>query len=308
MPVTVLRLRFWFVVAVGVVLVAGAIEASNARQNQDKQVFVTVMNLRTGSPVAGVTTAALAIKEDGADREIVKVEPATGPMSVVLLADTTTTFRQYVNELRAAAKGFIAAFMAKQPGSAMSLWRFGGAGVPVTQFVTDVAPLLDEAGKLRPVDILDKTDIEKTRDETDSNLLEGVIDGAKALGKRPEARRAIVSFNTITASEKSKIQKSQVQNELQKNGAAWFAVTIADGGTGSPLRDSIMAEVLPTAGGLRMTIQEIARLEPALKAVVDMLASQYVVTYRRASGSPKEIAITVNGENMRAFYSRLAPK
>jgi len=117
-----------------------------------------------------------------------------------------------------------------------------------------------------------------------------------------------VSFNKITAEEKSRAQKPQVVSELQKSGAAWFGVTYADGGTASSMRDSLMAEVLRTSGGLRLTVKDAAGLAPTMKAIADILSTQYVVTYKRASGSAKEVTIDVKGEGLGAFYSRWAPK
>ena len=314
MATTARRLHFWGFIAGGLLLVSGFSPAAGARQDtQDKQVIVTVMNLKTGSPVTGVTAAALGIKEDGKDREIVKVEPATAPVAVVLLADTTATFRMNLKELRDAATGFITAFTAKNTGSAVALWQFGGAVQPATQFLTDAGALNSEAAKLRVTDavLADATGRAASRDaeEADSVLLDGVVEGSKALAKRSETRRILVSFNKITAKEKSRAQKPQVVSELQKSGAAWFAVTLADGGTASSMRDSLMAEVTRTSGGLRLTVQEAGRLEGAMKALGDMISSQYVVTYKRPSGSAKEVTIDVKGaEGLGAFYSHWAPK
>jgi hypothetical protein len=233
-------------------------------------------------------------------------------MAVVLLADTTATFRNNLKELRDAATGFITAFTAKNAGSAVALWQFGGAVAPITQFVTDAGALNSEAAKLRPQDaVLDDANgraASRTPEEAKSVLLDGIVEGSKALAKRSETRRVLVSFNKITAEEKSRAQKPQVVSELQKSGAAWFGVTLADGGTASSMRDSLMAEVTRTSGGLRLTVQEASRLEGAMKALADMLSTQYVVTYKRPSGSAKEVAIEVKGEGFGAFYSHWAPK
>jgi len=301
---TVRRLRFWGLIAGGLLLVPGFNPAAGARQDsQDKQVIVTVMNLKTGNPMTGVTAAALGIKEDGKDREIVKVEPATNPIAVVLLADTTSTFANHVSELRAAATGFITQFLSKNATSAVSLWQFGGAGIPVTPFLSEPGGLTAEAAKLRPQDV-----VARISSEAGSFLLDGVIEASKTLTKRSEPRRVVVSFNKITAEEKSRAQKPQVVNELQKSGVAWFGVTYADGGTASSMRDSIMAEVMRTTGGLRLTVQDASRLEAAMKALADMISTQYVVTYKRPSGSAKELTIDVKGEGLGAFHSHWAPK
>ena len=209
MVTTSRRLRFWGFIAGGLLLVPGFNSAAGARQSlQEKQIIVTVINTKTGNPVTGVTAPALVIKEDGTEREIVKVEPATSPMAVVLLADTTATFRNNLKELRDAAAGFITAFTAKNAGSAVALWKFGGAVLPVTQFVTDAGALNSEAAKLRPQDAVleDATGraASRTADEAASVLLDAVVEGSKALAKRSEARRVVVSFNKITAEEKSR--------------------------------------------------------------------------------------------------------
>lgn len=303
--------RRWRVVAAlvcawAVVLLTGS--APDARQAQEKQIVVTAMNLRTGNPIPGVTAANLGVKEDGADREILKVDPASGPVSIVLLADTTDTMKIYQNELKATARGFIAALMAKIPGSSISVWEFGATAVPITQFLTDTAALSAEADKLRPRDEVPGTREVAGVSAANSNLLDGVVDGAKALAKRTETRRVIVSFNTLTASEKSKVQKSNIVSELQKAGVQWFGVSFADGGTGSPNRDSLMTEVMPQSGGLRLTVKEAAQLESAMKALANMIGSQYVVTYKRDKGSPKEVAVEVKAEGARAFHAKWPPK
>ena len=304
MATTARRLRFWGFIAGGLLLVPGFSPAAGARQDsQEKQLFVTVLNTKTGNPMTGVTAAALGIKEDGKDREIVKVEPATAPVAVIVLADTTSTFANHVSELRASAAGFITQFLAKNSSSAVSLWKFGSAPVPVTPFLAEPGGLTAEAAKLRPDDV-----VARISSEAGSFLLDGVIEASKNLTKRSEPRRVIVSFNKITAEEKSRAQKPQVVNELQKSGVAWWGVTYADGGTASSMRDSLMAEVTRTSGGLRLTVQDAARLEGTMKALADMISSQYVVTYKRPSGSAKEVTIDVKGaEGLGAFYSHWAP-
>jgi hypothetical protein len=308
------RMRVWLVVTAGLLLVFGMGPSAGARQaQQEKQVFVTVMNLKTGSPVQGVTAAALAVKEDGKEQEILKVEPASGPMSVVLLADNTAAFIRFGKELKAAAQGFLATFMAGHAGSSAALWTFAGAPAPATKYLTDAAKLDEEAAKLKPRDAAGFTsgsdrEGKDTATDREASLLYGVSEAAKELGKRTETRRVIVSFNAVTPLENSKVTKQQVAAELQKANVSWFAVTFADGGTSSPFRDNMMTEVLPYSGGFRMIVQDAAKLEPALKALADALTGQYVVTYKRASGSPKEVVVEVKGDGLRAYNPHWASK
>jgi hypothetical protein len=294
--------RVQVAVAAGVLVLLCAGPVASARQGAEKQIVVSVMNLRSGTPVQGVTPASLVVKEDGTERQIVKVEPATAPMSVVLLADNTSAMTRYTGELKAAAKSFFTSFMEKHSGSSASLWTFAGAAVAETKFLTDTDKLVEEAGKLRGRDIISKAS------EGESSLLEAVGQSSRELAKRSETRRVIVSFNTVTPSENSKFTKQQVFQELQKANVSWFAVTFVDGGSTGSLRDSVMTEVLPYSGGLRLNIQEISKLQPALQTLVDTLSTQYVVTYQRPSGSAKEVTVEVKGEGLRAFYPHWAPK
>ena len=85
MVTTARRLRFWGLIAGGLLLVPGFTPAAGARQDaQEKQIIVTVMNLKTGNPVTGVTAPALVLKEDGKDREI--TIPKMGPESPLMRA------------------------------------------------------------------------------------------------------------------------------------------------------------------------------------------------------------------------------
>ena len=288
--------------ACALALVAGS--PVTARQGpQEKQVVVTVMDVRSSRPAAGVTASALAVREDGQSREIVKVEPAASAMSVVLLADTTTAFSKYTRELRASSQTFLSAVMTARPDSSAALWEFGGAAMPVTSFTKDAAALGQSAARLRPKEVV----VDLTT-EASSNLLTAVFDAARALGKQPEPRHVIVSFNAATSLETGKLTKQQVQAELQKAGVSWFAVTFADGGSSSPLRDSVMTELIPASGGLRLTVSSASSLEPAMKALADALAAQYLVSYKRPSGSPKELQVEVMGDGLKAFAQRWAPK
>jgi hypothetical protein len=100
----------------------------------------------------------------------------------------------------------------------------------------------------------------------------------------------------------------QVQDEVQKADATLFAVSMAENVSNGPLRDNVLNNLCPYSGGKRFTIMDIASLEAALKNVADVLGSQYVVTYKRPSGSAKQILVGVKRDGLRASTPRWAPK
>jgi hypothetical protein len=296
--------------ALGTVVLAAAPQAGT-----EKHVIVTVLDAQTNKPVIGLPANAFAIREDNLDREIVKVEPATDPMSVVLLADTTTAFINRARDLRVSSQAFIKQFLAVHPGSSLALWEFGGADIPIVDFTTDAATLGAAAGsKLFPKGSqngINRAGSGSTLSGADivaSNLLEAIVSSSRQLAKRPEARRVIVAFNSDLSVEASTLPGQTVEDEVQKADATLFAVSLTEIASNGPRRDNVLNQLCPYSGGKRFTIQDIAALDGALKNVADILASQYVVTYRRPSGSVKQVLVGTTRQGLKASTARWAPR
>jgi hypothetical protein len=293
----------WAAFAVGCTLVLGLGPLTAAPQDKtEKQIVVAIVSgaLR---PVTGVAAGDVTVKEDGQERKVLKVEPFTAPMSVVLLADTTNVFVRYKKELQASSKSFFSTFMAGHAGSSAALWEFGGAAMPVKGFTSDAAELDRAASSIEP-----KEEVARVTSEQKSALLTGVFDAANELAKRAETRRVIVSFNATTPLEIGKLTAKQIQEALEKANASWFGVVLQDGGTSSPMRETLMAEQIPASGGIKLSVKDPADLEGAVKALATVLNSQYVVTYSRPSGSAKQVEVTVNAPGVLVKTPKWAPK
>ena len=309
-----LRFRVPAIVGVAVLGCGMAVAARAPQGGTEKHVIVTVLDAQTNKPVPGLPADAFAIREDNIDREIVKVEHATEPISLILLADTTSSFSKYLRDLRVGTQGFVKEFFDKNPGSSMALWEFGGADIPLVDFTTDAAKLDQAATKLFPKGSMSEVDRTAAgsslsgQNIVGSALLEGIISASKKLAKRPETRRVIFSFNSDVSVEVSKMPGQQVQDEVQKADATLFAVSMAENASNGPLRDNVLNVLCPYSGGKRFTIGDITALESALKNVADVLASQYVVTYKRPGGSAKQVLVGVKRDGLKASTARWAPK
>jgi len=290
-------------VGVGGTLVMGLASLAAAPQDKtEKQVVVAIVSSSL-RPATGVTAADVMVKEDGQERKVLKVEPFTAPMSVILLADTTNVFVRYAKELQATSRTFFSTFMASHAGSSAALWEFGGAAMPVKGFTSDAAELDRSASTIKP-----KEEVARVTSEQRSALLIGVFDAANELAKRAETRRVIVSFNATTPLEISKLTAKQIQEALEKANASWFAVSLQDGGSSSPMRETLMSEQIPMSGGLRLIVKDPVDLEANVKALATVLNSQYVVTYSRPSGSAKQVEVTVNAPGILVRHPKWAPK
>jgi hypothetical protein len=269
-------------------------ESANPRQ---RQIIATVIDARTGRPVTGLPAEAFAVREDTGDREVIRAEPATDLMSVILMADTTTVFAPFDRDLRVTALSFFRTFMGAHPGSFGALWEFGRAGRPVQTFTSSL-PLLEQATtRLFP------------QPDAPSNLLEAVWDGARELARQQHLRRAIVSFNSDAAIEASTMPGLKVEQALEAANATWFAVSLHPVASSANMRDSVMERLVPYSGGMRVTIVDIAGLEAAVTRMAELLASQYVVTYVRPSGATaRYVAVGVRRDGLKVMAPVWAPK
>ena len=78
-------------------LASGATQASS--QGNNKSIFVSVLD-GEGRPVSGMTAADFAVREDNQDRKIVDVKPASQPIYVAMLVDTSTAATGFIQDIR----------------------------------------------------------------------------------------------------------------------------------------------------------------------------------------------------------------
>src|SRR4029079_15805827 len=103
----------------------------------NKSLFVAVLD-ESGRPVRQSTADDVLIREDGQDRTVVEVKPASQPISVAVLIDTAQgqrvadaygTTEEYVRDLRVCVAGFAEQLLTLAPDASVSLMEFGQAAV-----------------------------------------------------------------------------------------------------------------------------------------------------------------------------------
>src|SRR5690606_3016758 len=77
-----------------------------ASQAMERHVYVTVLG-EDGAPLAGLTTEHFAVRESGADRTVVKVEPLRERMHLALLVDTSAGDGLQDDTFRSAVAAFV---------------------------------------------------------------------------------------------------------------------------------------------------------------------------------------------------------
>ncbi len=286
--------------AAAVAMVAGG--AAQAPLTGTRHVYISVLD-KQGAPLAGLTAADVSIKEDGASREIVTMEPASTPMQLVLLVDDTGPGLRFIRQ-------GVGVFVEMLQGRAeMALVSTGGRNSLLVDFTR------------RADDLYQGIRMLTTRTTTGAYLLDGIREAVKVLVSR-EAARPVIVVVTLEGDEFSNIRPDRLLDELQASRAALHVVTL-----GKPTlktmtswnelpsqaqrenldeninRKKVLQDGSRRSGGRFEQILTDVGIPSTLRALAGELLSQYVVVYRRPeTAGPKKISVSVSrpGARVRA--------
>lgn len=278
-----------FRVLAPLVLAALLAPAVVAFQGENKSLFVAVLD-ENGRPVRQFTADDVLIREDGQDRAVVEVKPASQPISVAFLIDTAQGTRvtdkygtpeEYVRDLRVATSSFAHQLLTLSPDAQVSLMEFGQAAVTMVKYTSDLT-------------VFDKgVNLIVSRPGVGSVLGEALAAANKDLASRPSSRRAIVSVNLEPSDEQSIENANPIKEAFRKSGAQLWALSVHRGQLKNAGRDVVLNDFAKLTGGQRDFIVDISAMENILKAYANALAMQYEVVYKRPENAKTVKAIQV---------------
>lgn len=290
----------------------------------NKTVYAVVLDA-DNKALTDLTKEEVGVREDGADRVLVDFKPATDPLDVVLMVDTSKSIQPSVTELRSALLSFAHTILDGVPGSSVSVMDVAAAAVMVAD------------GKKTKEDV-DKVLGKTIADQAGNTVvfLEGMVEASKKLAKSATPRRAIVIVNLDGMPESSSLQPQQVVQQIVASGASMWAVSYQNsasqllsnragsgagaaagdskgggvgGGNTGQNRDVILSRVPPGTGGIRLSIATPTALEVSLSQIAGALAGQYVVTYTRPDGPmPKQLQMGQARNGAKIIYPGTPPK
>jgi len=239
-------------------------------QANERVAYVSAWDEKTRVPVTGLGTDAFVVREDGAQREILRVTPATTPMPIAILVDNTQAADIHISEIRRALTSFIKAVEGVGPVAII-----GVADRPtiLRDYTTNQKQLLDGVGRVFAMPGAGAT------------LLDAIIETSKGLRKREEDRAAIVILTTENI-EFSTRHYSEVLEELAKGGAMLHEVILTTrAGTrlDDPSRNrASVFDIGPrVSGGTRADVLASQAFEPKMAELAAILKSQHRVVYTR---------------------------
>ncbi|HUR21507.1 MAG TPA: hypothetical protein VMZ90_11900 [Vicinamibacterales bacterium] len=301
--------RFWAGLTLcglsAIALGANGVQVSQQREERpsnQQRVYVSVLD-KAGAPVTTLTVADLTIKEDGASREVLKVEPATDPMQIAILVDTSAATRAAVADMRAAVKTFGAAIWAKSPDSQIALYTFGGR--PTLE--ADYSPSAVNLGR--------RADRMFSSSEDGAYFIDAIMDAAASLKKRKAARPVIVAYVDENGPEFSNRRHDVTFNALAAARASLWVVARQGFSTSTATpenreRAMIIGDVTTRSGGRSSMVFDGTALKSRLTDLATQLLSQMVVTYGRTDTlvPPDKLEIRAVNPDLRLVAPRWTSK
>ncbi len=236
-----------------------------------KAMYVSVVNAE-GAPVPDLGTTDFIIREDNVGREVLSVAPATEPMQIAILVDTSQAARDEIAHMRTALPGFVAALTGGAVKNDVAIIAVGERPTVFTDYTSNRAMLQKGIDRIWSVQ------------GSGTYLLDGLVETAQGFKQRESTRPVIVSITT-EGTELGNWQHDQVIAPLKATGAAYHAIT--RGRPSSSLSDEmrnrniVLDEGPRQTGGSRGELLTGMALGGKLTQLANELTHQYRVVYSR---------------------------
>jgi len=275
------------VLALACTLGPAEIQATRAQEH----VFVTVVDDK-GRPVQGLDVSDFVVQIDGVAQEIIRAEPATTPLSIVLLTDRLGLNPNYTPfDLRQALADFVRLVRTGSPEAKFALTTFDGPVVQLTKFTSAPGELDRALGRLSSV-------------VTTAAILDGVSEATKQLAAAPTERRAVLVVVSSYRLDQSSLRTDLVGEQLRMSkGSLWAVEVRADRGNfTSQAREETLDAGSRMSGGTRDLVSSRSGVINSCKHFAELIVAQYDVTYAPALGSGRSrLTVGVKGSGLRVY-------
>ena len=263
-------------------LYANLLTARADAQARERVLYVSAYDSNF-QPVRNLGPDAFVVSEDGTRREVLKVAPATSPLSVAIIIDNSQAAEPAISDLRKGLTAFLTTIEGLGP---VAMSTVADRPTSLQDYTTDQKSLLNAANRLFH------------SPSSGATLLDGIAEVAKGIGRRESDRAAIVVITTENT-EFSNLQYQDVLKALKDSGAQMHAVVLVNP-NGSFLTDEARnrATVLDRgpreSGGVRSDVLTSISFEPRLKDLGAILKNQYRVVYARPESliPPEKIEVS----------------
>ena len=266
-------------------------------QAVQRAMYVSVLN-DAGEPVPDLGPTDFVIREDNAQREVLRVVPAIDPMQIAVLVDTSQAARDDISHMRTALPPFIATLTGGDGKNQVAIIAIGERPTVFADYSTNPAAL--------------KKGIDRIWAAPDSGayLLDALVEVCQGFKKLEAARPVIVSITT-EGPELSHLQYEQVLEPLRASGAAYHAIVLGRPSTSNSdeirNRSVVLDQGPRTTGGSRDDLLTSMALGGRLRQLANELTHQYKVTYSRPQSliPPERVTVAASKPGLTARGTRI---
>lgn len=277
---------------VAVLACLGPVDGRAYTQARERVAFVTVTDRATGTPRDNVAAGDIVIREDGTTREILRVAPATGPLPVSVIVDTSAAAESAVPDLRTALTAFAKAMGDLGP---IAIVGMGARPTVITDYTSTPATFAAGVGRVF------------AQPDSGATVIEAIDEVSRGLAKRESERAALVVVS-MGGLEMSSPVYQRALARLKESGASLHVVMLQAPGR-SPQgdaireRDRLLDLGVRQTGGSRNDVLASMSFPQALTDVARLLTHQFRVVYARPQTliPPESVTVTATAPNAVAY-------
>ena len=239
-------------------------------QTVERVLYVSVWDKATRAPITGLGPDAFNVREDGSRREVLRVTPATSPMSIAIIVDNSQATTPTIADLRKGLSAFVRSLDGIGP---VAIVTVADRPTILRDYTTDQKQLQAAANRVFALP------------GSGATLLDAIVEVSQGMAKRDTDRTAIVIV-TGEHREFSTRHYQDVLEALAKGGAQMHALVLTGPG-GSSLnnearnRASVLDLGPKASGGTREDVLTSQAFEVKLREMAATLKSQHRVVYGR---------------------------
>ena len=282
-------------------LVAQPVDAQ--REQRERSILVGAVGAKD-APLTDLTIKDFSVRENGATREVVRVQAAPPPTHVVLLVDDSAATQLALPFVRDSLPKFVARMADMSPAPQIGLWSFGERPTKRVDVTPNPSAVLEGIKRLFSIQ------------GAGGYLLQGVVEVTDDLRKKKVGTEGfsspiIVAFVAEGGVEYSSHQRSQIITALKSTGASLWSVTLQQGTqpmntTESRERAAVLGDVTGDSGGMNKVILTPQAIDGAFSTVGSIISSRYLVTYVRPDAlvPPDKLEVTTSRKDVKLFSSK----
>jgi VWFA-related protein len=239
-----------------------------AQESRERTMYVSAVDQK-GEPVEGLGQNDFVVREDGVQREVLRVTRATEPIDIAILVDDSAASESLIPRVREALRSFIAKMAM---GNQIAIVGLADRPTILANYTSNTKLLQDAIGLLWP------------RTRAGTTLMDALFEVSRGLERRETPRAVIIPIITDGGDFPNR-QYEQVMPEVKQAGAAIHAIAVGNFSSTDhdELRNRarILSEGTRTTGGQRISLLSEISVQQALDRLARELSSQYKVVYSR---------------------------